>query len=396
MSCRAEFLSSYHLESEMKPFAFALFACLCLVAPNFADDTKTAKPRTPGADGAKSLAEQLKTKPDDRSLFDKYMIKNLSEVRLLISTDPDKAKKQLAVMRKLVESLEPETDDGKNIVLRAKQVIQGYKRQVERHVQLSRVTLEELTGKLKENPDDTKTISMYGSKLMVTISPLTRTEPHKAEELLNSADELLATIVQMAQQDAAKKAIAAIGQSFASLEEEIETGKRLAALVGADAARLEVEAWVNGDPLTEGDLKGKVVLLDFWSVWCGPCISTFPHLREWHEKYANQGLVIVGLTRYYNYTWDDTTGRPKRVTGDEKVTPEQEQEMLSKFAEHHNLPYRLAIQKDRSLSDYYAVSGIPHVVVICREGKIRLIRIGSGEENARDISEMIEQLIADV
>jgi thiol-disulfide isomerase/thioredoxin len=72
------------------------------------------------------------------------------------------------------------------------------------------------------------------------------------------------------------------------------------ALIGQPAFPLETAAWVNGDPLTDADLKGKVVLLDFWAVWCGPCIACFPHLRDWHEKYADRGLVIVGLTKYYS------------------------------------------------------------------------------------------------
>ncbi len=374
----------------MTRFAFVLFACLGLIAPSFADDTKPAEPKTSEADAAKPLAEQLKEKPDDIPLFNKYMIKNLGEVRSLIGTDPDKAEVQLAEMQTLMESLKPETPAGKQIVGRAKQVIRMY----EQRVELGRVTLEELVAKLKENPDDTKSISMYPSKLAGEVASLTRTEPDKAEKLLNAAKELLATLKEKAQEDATKKAIERIERSFPSLEKKIETGKRLAALVGADAAPLAVEAWVNGDPLTDADLKGKVVLLDFWSVWCGPCISTFPHLREWHEKHAEEGLVIIGLTRYYNYAWDDKANRAKRATGDEKVTPEQEQEMLAKFAEHHNLHHRFAIQKDRTLADFYAVSGIPHVVLIDREGKVRLFRIGSGEKNAQEISEMIEELIA--
>jgi peroxiredoxin len=67
---------------------------------------------------------------------------------------------------------------------------------------------------------------------------------------------------------------------------------------------------------------------------------------------------------------------------------------LVKFAESHNLHHRFAIQKDKSLAEYYAVSGIPHVVVIDRAGKIRLIRVGSGDKNAKDIGEMLEKLIA--
>lgn len=374
----------------MKRVTFALIAALGLAIPNSVEAAETAEPKTPAAEAAKPLTDQLKEKPDDKPLFDKYMIENLGKAGSLIATDPDEAEKHLTEMKDFIESLKPETDAGKNLVQRAKQVVQYYGTQVE----LGRVTLEELAAKLTENPDDMKSVSMYGSKLRATVSPLTRTEPDKAEKILNDAKELLATTKEKTQQDATKKAIEGIERSFARLEQSIEAGKKLAALVGADAAPLEVEAWVNGDPLTDADLKGKVVLLDFWSVWCGPCIATFPHLREWNEKYADKGLIIIGLTSYYNYTWDETAGRAKRAPRGEKVPPEQEQEMLTKFAEHHNLHHRFAIQNGRAMSEYYAVSGIPHVVLIDREGKIQLFRIGSGEKNAKDIAEMIEKLIA--
>jgi thiol-disulfide isomerase/thioredoxin len=260
-------------------------------------------------------------------------------------------------------------------------------------VALRRVTMDELVAKLKENPNDAQSISLYQQKLMSEVSPLTRSEPEKAEQMLNAAKELLSSIKEGLEQDAAK-AVERIEQSFGRLESSIETGKKLAALVGSDAAPLTVSAWVNGEPLTDGDLKGKIVLLDFWAVWCGPCIATFPHLREWHEMYADKGLVIIGLTRFYKYVWDTETGRPRRAASGETVTPEQELDMLTKFAEHHNLHHRFAIQEDRSLSEFYAVTGIPHVVVIDQEGVVRMIRVGSGEKNANDISELLAKLAA--
>ncbi|MCH8199639.1 MAG: redoxin domain-containing protein, partial [Chloroflexi bacterium] len=53
--------------------------------------------------------------------------------------------------------------------------------------------------------------------------------------------------------------------------------------------------WLNSEPLTMAGLRGKVVLIDFWTYTCINCIRTMPFLREWHAKYAEQGLVIVGV-----------------------------------------------------------------------------------------------------
>ena len=82
-------------------------------------------------------------------------------------------------------------------------------------------------------------------------------------------------------------------------------------LIGKPAPDLQGDFAVNGEPTRISDMKGKVVLLDFWAVWCGPCVSTFPRLRAWHDKYKDQGLVILGATTYYQEnTFDKASGEP--------------------------------------------------------------------------------------
>lgn len=56
-----------------------------------------------------------------------------------------------------------------------------------------------------------------------------------------------------------------------------------------------ISNWINSEPLTLAELKGTVVLVDFWTYTCVNCIRTMPHLKEWHAKYAEKGLVIVGV-----------------------------------------------------------------------------------------------------
>ena len=53
--------------------------------------------------------------------------------------------------------------------------------------------------------------------------------------------------------------------------------------------------WLNSDPLTLEDLRGRVVLIDFWTYSCINCLRTLPYLRDWNEKYASRGLTIVGV-----------------------------------------------------------------------------------------------------
>ena len=356
--------------------------------PAYADDPPTEDPSEAPAASEQTLEEQVKADPDNTDLFNKYMMTNLVSLRSTMSSDPDAALATLKKMRGFVGSLKSDAAGAKTLHGRANSAFDFYEQQIE----LARTSKEELEAKLKENPNDAATIVLYGSKVSQEIGPIARSEPDKAEEVLTAAKDFLASIREKAEEDAAKKALDGI--SFSRLEDSIEKGKRLAALIGSDSAPLKIEDSVNGDPLTDADLKGKVVLLDFWAVWCGPCVATFPHLIEWHEKYSEKGLVIIGLTNYYGYMWDNEAGRPKKpARGEEPATHEQEQEMLAKFAEMHNLHHRIAIQSDRSLPEFYVVTGIPHVVVIDQDGKVQLMRVGSGEKNAKDVGAKIDELL---
>jgi thiol-disulfide isomerase/thioredoxin len=238
-------------------------------------------------------------------------------------------------------------------------------------------------------------VQQFIAKTMVTANNLAESDPAAAEKQLTDAREYLKALAEKSTDDAIKQAIERSQRQFDGLARKIESEKRLAELIGQDAAPIDIPLWANGKPLTSEDLKGKVVLLDFWAVWCGPCIMTFPHLIEWNEHYHDKGLEIIGVTNFYNYKWDDESGRPTRAPGEEMVSHEDEQAMLGKFAEKHKLTHPFAISEDGELAKFYAVTGIPHVVLIDRAGKIRLVKVGAGEENAKEIGAMIEKLLAE-
>jgi thiol-disulfide isomerase/thioredoxin len=154
------------------------------------------------------------------------------------------------------------------------------------------------------------------------------------------------------------------------------------ALVGSPAPDFEGDFAVNGVPVKLSSFRGKVVLVDFWAVWCKPCRDTFPHLRQWDKQFKSQGLEIVGLTMY---------NMPPSEIG-------KEQASLKDFARQHQLSHLLMTLPDpsfREICNAYNVEGFPTVVLIDRKGIVRLHLVGGGERNAQAIESEIKELLAD-
>jgi thiol-disulfide isomerase/thioredoxin len=152
-------------------------------------------------------------------------------------------------------------------------------------------------------------------------------------------------------------------------------------LQGEVAPELGVAKWIEQAPLKISDLRGRVVLLDFWATWCGPCLAVFPHLKAWHEKYKDRGLVVLGITKYYG----DSHGQ-------EDMTPAEELAFIERFKKTHNLPYGVAVMDNDDDHRNYGITSIPTAVLIDRQGIIRLVTTGSGGNEA-EISAAIEKLI---
>ena len=175
-------------------------------------------------------------------------------------------------------------------------------------------------------------------------------------------------------------------------QERMASVKPVETLVGKMAPDWDVDAWVNGDNISQESVKGKVILLDFWAMWCGPCIATFPHLREWREEFGDEDFEIVGVTTYYNYEWDEKAKRASQAKED--VSNWNERDTIKKFLDHHKLKHPVLLTpKESEMSSEYGVRGIPHVVLIDQNGIVQLVKTGAGKETASAIHNKIKELL---
>ncbi|HVS81333.1 MAG TPA: TlpA disulfide reductase family protein [Pyrinomonadaceae bacterium] len=141
------------------------------------------------------------------------------------------------------------------------------------------------------------------------------------------------------------------------------------------------QEWIDQTPVKLTELRGRVVLLDFWATWCGPCRATFPRLQKWHETYKDKGLVILGVTNFFGHA----EGK--------QLTQTQELVYLRDFKKKFHIPYGFAVADSSENDRNYAVSSIPTSFLIDRRGVVRLIAIGSSDEEAAMLNKMIKKLI---
>lgn len=144
---------------------------------------------------------------------------------------------------------------------------------------------------------------------------------------------------------------------------------------------LSIQEWLGREPATLEKLRGKIVLLDFWAIWCGPCISTFPRLRQWSEKYGGNDFEIIGVTQYYG----SAEGKP--------LTQLQELDYLTEFKKKYKMPYAIAVTKQGEDNAKFDINAYPTTILLDRQGVVRYVGIGAGAEESANLEDMIKKLL---
>ncbi len=130
--------------------------------------------------------------------------------------------------------------------------------------------------------------------------------------------------------------------------------------------------------------KGKVLVLDFWATWCGPCRMVIPYLVKLQDEFKDKGLQVVGVTTYYGFAWELKERKGDLLIGKSagRVSKERELELNRIFHDRLPLNYPIVLTKRRVGQETFGITGIPTLFVVDRKGIVRYYKVGSGNEEA--------------
>ena len=125
---------------------------------------------------------------------------------------------------------------------------------------------------------------------------------------------------------------------------------------------------INGKTVKLSDYRGKVVLLDFWATWCGPCRLEIPWFMEFERKYKDRGFAVLGVSM------DDD--------GWDSIKP---------FVKELEMNYRVVLGDDKTGDQYGGIEALPTAFLIDRDGRVAIKHVGLSSR--RDFEDGIEKLL---
>ncbi len=135
------------------------------------------------------------------------------------------------------------------------------------------------------------------------------------------------------------------------------------------APSFSVQNLAGGASIKLDQFQGKVVYVDFWASWCGPCLKSFPFMENLHQQYSGEGLVVVAINM------------------------DQNPEDAHKFLTENPVNFLIGQDRQGSVAEQYGVLAMPSSFVIDRDGLVKHVHYGFKSSDKEKISSLVASLL---
>lgn len=378
------------------------FICFCLVPWLDAGEAKppTVLPLNPGGQAPAPATDETKPKKDPFEVPDGSAAELLEYIEGLKKERPEEPTREAIIA--FLKKLHPAVFQAAVKVLESEATAEQQE-QAMGYVKMSatlmmrmgmadvNTKLQDLESRLNKAGKEKLAGQLKGLLLSSRLEDAADQSPEKLRAVIGEVREYLAKGVTLDNVELAMEAgQAAEGSNDPALARETYTEmskllakaederiQRLGRLMEGVVRRLDLVgneikiegALLSGEPFDWEKYKGKVVLVDFWATWCGPCRAEMPHLKKVYEQYRDKGFEIVGISL------------------------DRSREPLEKYVAEENIAWATVFNNDKPSPtvEYYGIFAIPTTVLVGKDGKVISL-----DARGRKLNEHLEKLLGPV
>lgn len=207
-------------------------------------------------------------------------------------------------------------------------------------------------------------------------------------QVLDEREKGLAVLQQIKTEFPQSQPAGMVDKILAEEEKRREAEEAKGALVGQPAPELNFE-WATREGLAIlSGLRGKVVVLDFWATWCGPCVASFPKIRELADHYRGYDVEVIGVTSLQGRV-HGLGPQPIDCRGDAA----KERNLMTDYVKAHEINWTIAFSAEPVFNPAFGVTGIPHMAIVGPDGTVRHNGIHPGSLTLAQKAQLIDALL---